>query len=321
MKSFAYAHGSTVEEVSAALDGTCRPLAGGTELVRLIKSDLAWPERVVDLKSIPGLDGVERREDGWHFGALVTLSRLANDEQVRAGLPVLAQAALESASPQLRHRATIGGNLLQRPRCWYFRDPLIHCWLKGGARCFAVDGHNERHALASPGPCYIVHPSDPAVALLALDARVVAAGPRGRRTVPISDFYLMPRQEAWSETVLDLDEVIVEVVVPVPLDGSSGAYVKVAERAVWDFALVSAAAQVTNRGGVVRAARLVLGGVAPVPWRVADAEAALLGSTLDEETIARAAEAATVGLHPLSRNGYKLDLLRGVVAEALRRQR
>ena len=321
MKPFAYVHGTTIDEVTGALDAACRPLAGGTELLRLIKGGLAAPERVVDLKTIPGLAGIERRADGWHLGALVTLARLAGEGQVGHELPVLAQAAGAAASPQLRNRATLGGNLVQRPRCWYFRDPLVHCWLKGGERCLAADGHNERHALASTGPCHIVHPSDPAHALVALDASVLVAGPRGERTIPMADFLHMPRQEAWSETALALDELIVDVAIPLPAGSARGAYVKAAERAVWDFALVSAAAQVTFQGPVVAAARLVLGGVAPVPWRASDAEEALVGRGLDDAAIVRAAGAATVGLHPLSRNAYKLDLVRGVVAEALRRLR
>jgi len=321
MKSFAYAHGTTVEKVTGALDAGCRPLAGGTELLRLIKGGLAAPERVVDLKTIPGLAGIERRADGWHLGALVTLARLAGEGQLGRELPVLAQAAGAAASPQLRHRATLGGNLVQRPRCWYFRDPLVHCWLKGGEHCLAADGRNERHALASTGPCHIVHPSDPAHALVALDASVVVAGPRGGRTIPMADFLHMPRQEAWSETVLALDELIVDVAIPPPAGSARGAYVKAAERAAWDFALVSAAAQVTFRGPKVAEARLVLGGVAPVPWRATDAEEALVGRALDDAAIARAAEAATTGLHPLSRNAYKLDLVRGVVSDVLRRLR
>ena len=318
MKPFVYADGSTVEEVTCVLDGACRPLAGGTDLLPLMKAGLSAPERLVNLKAIPGLDSLIRREDAWHVGALVTLSRLAGDEQLGRDLAVLAEASRGSASPQLRHRATLGGNLLQRPRCWYFRDPLVHCWLKGGEHCFAVDGQNQRHAVFGGGPCYIVHPSDPAVALLALDASVVILGPGGGRTVPLADFIRPPRQAAWSETSLALDELVTAVHIPHPPSGARGAYLKVAQRAVWDFSLVSAAVQLVFEGDTVRAARVALGGVAPVPWRAREAEAALLDGPLTTSAIARTAEAATSDAKPLSRNGYKIDLIRGTVAGALR---
>ena len=318
MKPFAYADGSTVEEVTRVLDGACRPLAGGTDLLPLMKTGLAAPERLVNLKAVPGLDSLGRRNDAWYVGALLTLSRLAGDEQLGRNLAVLAEACRESASPQLRHRATLGGNLLQRPRCWYFRDPLVSCWLKGGERCFAVDGQNQRHAVFRVGPCHIAHPSDPAVALLALDASVVVVGPEGGRTVPLADFIRPPRQAAWSETSLALDELVTAVHIPHPPSGARGAYLKVAQRAVWDFSLVSAAVQLTFEGDTVRAARVALGGVAPVPWRAREAEAALLDGPLTTSAIARTAEAATSDAKPLSRNGYKIDLIRGTVAGALR---
>ncbi|MEJ2208663.1 MAG: FAD binding domain-containing protein [Anaerolineae bacterium] len=316
---FAYAEGTTIDEVVAVLNGTCRPLAGGTDLLPLMKKGLAVPERLVNLKTVPGLETLVRKEDGWRIGALVTLARLARDEEVGRDLAVLAGAALESASPQLRHRATLAGNLLQRPRCWYFRDPLAHCWLKGGEGCLAVEGDNRRHAVFGGGPCYMVHPSDPAVALLALEATVLALAPEGLWTVPLEGFFRGPRQGAWSESVLDPHTLILAVTIPPPAPGARGAYVKVAERAVWDFSLASAAVQLTLESETVVAARVVLGGVAPVPWRAREAEAALLGQRLTAATIARAAAAATAGAEPLPGNAYKVDLVRGVVAEALRR--
>jgi xanthine dehydrogenase YagS FAD-binding subunit len=213
--------------------------------------------------------------------------------------------------------ATLGGNLLQRPRCWYFRNKLTHCLRKGGRQCFAFRGENKYHAILGGGPCYIVHPSDPAVALLALDASVVVAGPRGGRTVPLAAFYLLPKQDAHNETALAADELLTEVVIPVPVAGARSAYVKVAERQAWDFALVSAAVRLTLEGGTVRSVRVALGGVAPVPWRAADAEEALLGQPLSKETIARAAAAATEGARPLAQNAYKVELAQGVVRQAL----
>jgi len=321
MKAFAYSRASRIEDAVAALDDSCRPLAGGTELLRLMKAGLAAPERLVSIRGIPGLAGIERRGGSWHLGALSTLSELAQNQALGEHLAVLQQAARGSASPQLRRMATLGGNLVQRPRCWYFRKEGVHCWLKGGDRCFAVDGQNQQHALFGGGPCYAVHPSDPAVALLALEAKVETASPRGRRQMPIADFFRLPRQEAWSETVLGREELITGVVVPAPPKAAQGVYVKVAERAVWGFALVSVAVQLATDGDAVRQARVVLGGVAPVPWRSAGAEEALIGRHLTDETIRDAAQATTEGAEPMSQNGYKVDLLRGVVAEALRRLR
>jgi xanthine dehydrogenase YagS FAD-binding subunit len=318
---FAYARASTVDDAIGALDADCRPLAGGTDLLRLIEVGLAKPQCLVSLRELHDLAKIEQRGEGWNLGALTTLARLAQDGSVGQHLPVLQQATLASASPQLRQMATLGGNLLQRPRCWYYRDARSHCWLKGGARCFAADGRNERHALFGGGPCYIVHPSDPATALLALDAQVVVAGPWGSRRVPLERFFRLPRQEVWSETALQLNELIAGVLVPAPPAGARGAYVKVAGRAAWDFALASAAVQLAFDGDVVIRARIVLGGVAPVPWRVEHAESDLVGRPLSDGAIRDAARAASEYAEPLSHNAYKVDLIRGVVTEAVRRLR
>jgi xanthine dehydrogenase YagS FAD-binding subunit len=320
MKPFAYADATTVEEVVSALDPTCRPLAGGTDLLGLMKGGLAAPGRLVNVKALNGLRAVEEREDAWHVGALATLARLAHLEGVAGEeLAILRKASLESATPQLRHAATLGGNLLQRPRCWYFRNPAFHCWLKGGERCYAVNGENRYHAIFDGGPCYIVHPSDPAVALTCLGAKVSVVGPSGGRTIPLDEFYHQPRQGGWSESVLERDELIVAVVVPEPPAGARGAYVKVAERAAWDFALVSAAVQLTLKGDVVQEARVALGGVAHKPWRAPEAEEALVGKGFTDEVVEVAAEAAVEDAHPLGENAYKIDLVRGVLREALRR--
>jgi xanthine dehydrogenase YagS FAD-binding subunit len=201
---------------------------------------------------------------------------------------------------------------------------LTACWLKGGEACLAAKGKSKYHAVFAAGPCHIVHPSDPAVALVALDARVTVVGPQGTRRLPIEDLFRTPQQGAWSESILEANELITGIVVPDPPSGARGAYVKVAERAVWDFALVSAAVQLVFGEGLGvpsrhAQARIVLGGVAPQPHRVPAAEEALMGQALTRETIERAAEAAASGAQPLSQNGYKVDLIRGVVAEALRR--
>lgn len=319
MKRFAYGRAHTVDEALRALSGDCWPLAGGTDLVALMKKGLVAPERLVNLKAIPALHGIEKMEDGWRIGALTTLSQLVRDDGVSQGMEVLSQAALESASPQLRHVATIAGNLLQRPRCWYFRNPSTRCWLKGGDHCFAAVGKNAYHAVFGARTCHIVHPSDPAVALLALGAEVEIASLDGRRRVTMEGFFPQPRPGRRSETVVGADELVTGVYVPSQPAGSLGIYVKIAERAAWDFALVSVALQASMDRDIVEQIRVVLGGVASRPWRAREAEEALKNSPLTGETMDRAATAASVGVAPLSDNGYKVPLLEGAVREALRR--
>jgi xanthine dehydrogenase YagS FAD-binding subunit len=321
MNRFAYARATTLEAALEALTEECRPLAGGTDLVAMMKEELVSPERLVDLKRIHGMDEASEDGDGLRIGALIKLSALLADPVLhrRPELACLHGALLATASPQLRHMATLGGNLMQRPRCWYFRNKLTHCLRKGGQRCFAFRGENKYHAIMGGGPCYIVHPSDPAVALLVLDASVVVVGKSGTRTVPIADFYLLPKQDAHHEAALAADEMVTEVLIPTPTAGTRGTYVKVAERQAWDFALLSAAVQLTFEGDTVGEARVALGAVAPVPWRARDAEDVLAGSVLTTDVIERAAEAATTGARPLAQNAYKIELAQGVVRQALRR--
>jgi len=321
MKRFAYARATTVEGAVQALGDRCRPLAGGTDLVGLMKKGLVALDRVVSLRAIPDLRKMERDENGWRIGALTTLSKLGDrsDGNIGRQLTVLSEAALSSASPQLRHVATLGGNLVQRPRCWYFRNPSTRCWLKGGDHCFAAVGKNAYHAILGADMCHIVHPSDPAVALLALDAEVEVVGPDGSRRIGLGEFFAKPQRGARSETVLGADELMTQVLVPGPPAGAQGVYVKVAERAAWDLALVSAAVQMEITDDIVEAVKVVLGGVASMPWRVREAERVLTGKALTAERIEEAASASSSGAAPLSDNGYKVRLVEGAVGEALRR--
>jgi xanthine dehydrogenase YagS FAD-binding subunit len=319
MNRFSYAAAATVDEALEALGAGCRPLAGGVDLLDRLKEGLLAPDCLVSLKQVRELAQVRVDADGTHLGAMVTLSALeAHPVLAGAAHACLRQALGVTASPQIRHMGTLGGNLLQRPRCWYLRNKLTHCLRKGGQRCFAFRGENERHAILGGGPCYIVHPSDLAVALLALDASVVIAGPSGTREVPLNEFYLAPRQDARKEAALAGDELLVEAAIPAPAEGSLGVYRKVAERGEHDFALASVAIQVSVAGGTVDRAQIALGGVAPVPWRAKDAEQALLGQPLTEAAIEQASLAATAGARPLSQNEYKVELAQGLVREALR---
>jgi xanthine dehydrogenase YagS FAD-binding subunit len=296
-----------------------RVIAGGTDLIPLLRERLAAPTRLIDLKPARALRYIRVAEDGsLRIGALATLADIEREHAVASGWPLLRLAVRDAATPQLRNAATAAGNLLQRNRCWYFRSEVT-CWLKGGADCFARGGRNDYHAILGTGavPCVAVHPSDLAPALVALDAEVVIEGPRGARTELVADLIQGPTPEARIEHRLEPDELIVALRVPAQPEGARGTYLKAMDRAAWAFALASAAAQLVVRAGRVERARLVLGGVAPVPWRVREAETLLEGQTLTPELAARAAERAVADAAPLAHNAYKVPLARELARRAL----
>jgi xanthine dehydrogenase YagS FAD-binding subunit len=232
---------------------------------------------------------------------------------------VLAQAIDVSAMPQIRNAATIGGNLCQRPRCWYYRDEHTICLKKGGSKCYAVEGENQFHAILGGGPCFIVHPSDPAPALVALGARAVISDGAKTREVPLEKFFVLPAENVRRENILAQNEVITHVLVPPPADGTRSAYVKEREKDSYDWALASAAVVVTpDRDGRVKTARVVLGGVAPIPWPAPEAEKRLVGRKVtDAAALADAAKAALAGAAPLAKNAYKVPLAEVVVRRAI----
>ena len=325
MRAFDFSRPDTIDEAVALLDGRtpgnshgAAPLAGGTDLLTLMKADLYAPERLIDIKRLAELDNrIEEGDDGLSLGALTTLAQLEEDPRVTALFPALAQAAALAATPQLRHMATIGGNLLQRPRCWYYRNPRVNCWLKGGDECQARQGENQRHALFDVSPCVAVHPSDPATALLALDATLTLRGASGERELSLAEFFAPPTPERRTETVIGGDELIVSVHVPYLPSGTRGTYLKAMDRKVWAFALVGVAAVVRVEEGRVVEARIALGGVAPIPWRAERAEHVLTGAEPSPETIARAADAALEDAQPLDRNDYKIPLAKALIRRAL----
>jgi xanthine dehydrogenase YagS FAD-binding subunit len=299
MRPFAYASPRSLADAIALLEepanGT-RPLAGGTDLLTLMKADLIAPSQLVDIKRLAELDDrIEDGPDGLTIGALATLAQLEDDPLVNALYPALVKSAALAATPQLRNMATIGGNLLQRPRCWYFRNPRVTCWLKGGTECLARGGENQRHALFDVSPCLAVHPSDPAVALLALDATVRLRSSRGERELPLATFFVPPTEERRTETAIAGDELIVSLHIPVPGDATRSTYLKAMDRKVWAFALFGVAAVIRMDGKRIEEARVALGGVAPIPWRAVEAERALTGAEASEAVIARTAEAALDG--------------------------
>ena len=293
-----------------------RAHAGGTDLLGCLRDEVFTAGKVVSLTGLSELKGIAPSGAGLRIGALTTLAQVAGDPKVAATYRVLSEGAASAASPQLRNQGTLGGNLCQRPRCWYFRGEF-HCLRKGGETCYAVDGENQFHALFGGGPCYIVHPSDTASPLIALEARFRIVGPSGTRTVDAESFFVLPDVDVQKENVLRPGEILTEVLVPAPPAGSRSTYLKVRSRGSWDFALAGAAVVLVVAGGKVTKARVVLSGVAPIPWRAKKAEEALTGKVLDPATIRAATDAVTAGAQPMSGNAFKVDLVRGAVEEAL----
>jgi len=248
---------------------------------------------------------------------LTTVSELAEFQAVRKNYPGLRQAALSLASPQLRHLGTVGGNLCQRPRCWYYRDGSVHCRKKGGSRCFAFTGRSKYHAILGGSGCFIVHPSDLAPMLIALGASVQIQGPKNEKRIPLEDFFQPPGADVRKENILDKDQFVSGVLLPKAQAFTHSCYVKYRERGAWDFALVSAAAVGQKNGDYYRNLRLVLGGVAPVPWRLKEAERMLDGRPLTEESIGKAAAEELKKARVLKDNAYKLDLIPQVIKDSL----
>ena len=319
MNRFELARASSANEARDLLAGKKGSVykAGGIDLLDHMKEHLVEPPRVVDLKSIPGLDRITVDPDGGlRIGPMVTLTRVAAHEGVRKTHAALARACGEAASPQIRNVATIGGNVLQRPRCWYYRLESYKCLKKGGEVCFAVGGENRYHAIFGGGPSYAVHPSNAAVALVAFGASFVLEGAKGARTVPAAEFFTPPSKDPERENQLLPEEILTEIRVPAAR-GVRSAYAEVRERAAFDWPLVSAAVALRVEAGVVREARVVLGAVAPTPWRSTKAEQTLVGKALDDAAATAAARAAIFGAAALSDNGYKVGLVQTVVRRTL----
>ena len=319
MNSFELARATSIaqaRELVAEKQGSVLK-AGGIDLLDHLKERLVEPPRIVDLKSVPGLDRITTDADGsLRIGPLVTLAKVASHADVRRTHPALARACGEAASPQIRNVATIGGNVLQRPRCWYYRLESYKCLKKGGDVCYAVGGENRYHVIFGGGPSYAPHPSNAAVALVAYGASFVLEGDKGPRTVAAGDFFTLPTKDPQRENQLQPGEVLTEIRVPAAA-GWKSSYEEIQERADFDWPLVSIVAAVKSEGGTVREARVVLGAVAPIPWRSTRAEQALVGKALDAAGVAAAASAAIVGAAPLSDNGYKVGLLQVLLKRTL----
>jgi len=294
-------------------------IAGGTDLLQLMKDEVERPQRLVDLDGLP-LDQFSIGDDGARIGALVKMSDLADNADLRRRYPVIAEALLASASPQVRNMATIGGNLLQRTRCGYFRDTGVLACNKRrpGSGCSAILGFNRLHAVLGGSEfCIATHPSDLAVALAPLDAAVEVQGSEGVRNVPINEFYLVPDDTPERETVLRPGDLITAILVPPPGMGERSHYLKLRDRASFEFVLVSAAVAMAVDDGRIRAARIAVGGVGTKPWRLPNVEAALAGAPMTPAALTEAAAHAAEGAHPLRDNAFKIPLMQRAVARAL----
>ena len=318
LRSFAYVRANSLSETFKQLDGPgARVHAGGTDLLGCLRDNLMAAQKVVSIGTITDLRGIVTATDGGlRIGALTSIAELAAHPVIKEKYSALAQAASVVASPQLRNQGTIGGNLCQRPRCWYFRSDY-HCARKGGDTCYAIGGENQYHAIFGGGACWVVHPSDTAPALVALEATVRIAGVKGSRVVALEKFFVLPDDNVQKETILEPGEIVTEVLLPPINPAMKSSYRKVRARGSWDFAMAGFALAISLKAGKVDRVRAVLSGVAPTPWRSLNIEQALLQKKLDPVTIAKAGEAAIVGAKPLEQNAYKLQLVRGVVEEAL----
>ncbi len=323
MESFRYEEAKTVDAALSARAGQQdgRFVAGGTTLIDLMKLNVETPTLVVDINRLP-LTQVESSSDGGvKVGAMVRNSDLANHELIKQRYPVLSQALLSGASPQLRNMATTGGNLLQRTRCYYFRDTAYAACNKRnpGSGCAAMDGFNRIHAiLGTSEHCIATHPSDMAVAMMALEAVVHTQGSKGERSIQLHEFYRLPGNTPNIENVLEANELITYVTLPALANGTRSYYLKLRDRASYEFALSSAAVVIQTDGSRILRARVALGGVGTVPWRSPDAEQELEGKAVNENTFNSAAKAALAGARPLHDNAFKVKLAQLCLVRALR---
>jgi xanthine dehydrogenase YagS FAD-binding subunit len=310
------AHAVTLIRQGRDSHNTVAIAGGGSDLLGMMKERLVTPDVVVHLRTVKNLDQVKQAKDGVTIGGLITLDALASHPLIRKQYAVLAEAAEGVATPQIRSVATLAGNINQRPWCWYYRNGF-KCLKNGGTTCYSVNGENEFHAIFGGGPSYIVHPSDTAPALVALDATFRIVGVDGERRVPAAEFFTLPTVDPARETVLKDGELLAEIVLPTRSASLRSTYHKILDREAWTHAVVSAAVALDINRDVVRSARVVLGGVAPIPWRLPEVEKMLTGQRLTTDLAAKAGEAAVAGARPLAKNGYKVPLTRNMVKRTL----
>ena len=318
MQAFEYASPTTLKDALALLGSNwsdAAVLAGGTDLISMMKDYLTTPKRVVNIKGVKELGGITKTAAGIRIGATVSVEELMSNAAVRAEYPSLAAAARGITSPQIRNMGTVGGDLCQRPRCWYFRNGLGLLAMKDG-RSLVAQGENQYHSIFGNGPAYFVSASSFGPALIALDAKVKLASASGTREVEASKFFLAPASETQREIALAPNEILTEIVVPSARGARNTTY-EVRQKDALDWPLVAASVVLRMKGSTVDSARVVLGHVAPTPWVAAEAEKMLAGKSVSEEVAAQAGKAAVAGARPLSGNGYKVQLASVAVKRAL----
>lgn len=320
MNRFQYVRAGSTEEAVSFLEedfDRVKILAGGLDLLGELKANILEPETVVSISALRELQEIEDRGDTVRIGAGVTLCDISHHELIRDRYTALAEAAAAVGSPQIRHAGTLGGNLCQRPRCWYYRDEFYDCLKKGGNQCFSIMGRNRYHAILGGGPCFIVHPSDCAPALVALGASVGLLGPDGTKEIPVNEFFVSPSQNLLRESVLKADEIVTHV--SIPNQGWKSTYLKFREKESFDWALSSVAVALKRNGNVCEEARVVLGGVAPIPWRSEQAEKVLQGKEITQSLAEQAGKVAVEGAFALKDNEGKIPLTETLVKRAVLR--
>jgi xanthine dehydrogenase YagS FAD-binding subunit len=317
MKRFEYVYPKSLESIPKILakgNGQALLYAGGTDIIARMKEGIDKPQQVINLKAIKELNYIKEDAEIYRIGATTRLVELIRHESLQK-LSGLITAAKSVGSIQLRNMGTVGGNLCQRPRCWYFRSRHFPCLRKKGDICFAVGGENKYHCVLGGDPCFIVHPSDLAPALISLDARVRILGPTGQKEVKLEDFFVLPATDPTRETILSPQEILTEVIIPRKLVKSY--YLKHKERESLDFALVSISIAGNTNGGRLSDVRIVMGGVAPIPWRARKAEAVLEGKTVNGSLFEKAADAELSDAFPLAQNEFKIYLTKNLLKRAL----
>jgi len=326
MRPVKYVKAATWSQAAKALksDPKSRAIAGGSDLLGWVKDDLygkgapRW-EAFVDIRTIKNSDTMSyNKSDGLKLGALVTLASIESSKDIQANYPILAKAAGAAASPNIRAAGTIGGNLNQRPRCWFLRNSEFDCYKKGGDQCFAVTGNNTYHAILGGEKCFIVHPSDTAPALMALNASATITGPDGDKTVSFDKYFIGPREDILRENILQQGDLLTEIHIPAPKPGTGMSFIKAQRRGqTYDFALANCAAVITKKDGKVTDARIVISGVAPTPYRATAAEETIMGKAVDAKLAAEAADKTLAAARPMTYNAYKVTLAKTLVTRAI----
>jgi xanthine dehydrogenase YagS FAD-binding subunit len=314
MNRFTFVDCATVDEALSQMKGDAVVKAGGIDLLDLMKDGIVSPPKLVSILNVQSLHRIESSDRGLHLGPLATLSEIADHPEIQRRYGALSDAAGHAATPQVRNMATLGGNLMQRPRCWYFRSTDFDCRKKGGSdECHALQGENQYHAIVNNSSCAMVHPSSTAVPLLAMDAEVELTSKADKRTVAMRDFYVTPEEDVQRETAVKPGELITAIRVPTPAAGTRSAYQKYGEKESFDWPLADAGVVLEMDGKTCRKAAIVLGVAAPTPIHATRAEAALRGKVIDEATAREAGKLAVDNATPLSQNGYKVQLFQTAV--------